>query len=118
MNYLLTEVADRERQANQARTMSLGTWALSMALVFLCLTPAGRSPVNKVVLLLSACGLTAVSRLSASNLATHDRVLQDYRDISDNQRQQLVYETLKPQVLMKPAAPDEVVTPPETPAGA
>jgi hypothetical protein len=104
MSYLLTEVADRERQANQARTMSLGTWAASMALVFLCLTPAGRSPLNKVLLLLSASSLTVVSRLTANNLATHDRILQDFRDISDNQRQQLVYEMLSPKVLMKPAA--------------
>jgi hypothetical protein len=103
MSYLLTEVADRERQANQARTMSLGTWAASMALVFLCLTPAGRSPLNKVLLLLSASSLTVVSRLTANNLATHDRILQDFRDISDNQRQQLVYEMLNPKVLMKPA---------------
>jgi hypothetical protein len=104
MSYLLTEVADRERQANQARTMSLGTWAVSMALVFLCLTPAGRSPLNKVLLLLSASSLTVVSRLTANNLATHDRILQDFRDISDNQRQQLVYEMLSPKALMKPAA--------------
>jgi hypothetical protein len=104
MSYLLTEVADRERQANQARTMSLGTWAASMALVFLCLTPAGRNPVNKVLLLLSASSLTVVSRLTAGNLATHDRILQDFRDISDNQRQQLVYELLSPKALMKPAA--------------
>jgi hypothetical protein len=103
MSYLLTEVADRERQANQARTMSLGTWAASMALVFLCLTPDGRNPVNKVLLLLSASSLTVVSRLTANNLATHDRILQDFRDISDNQRQQLVYELLSPKALMKPA---------------
>jgi hypothetical protein len=83
--------------------MSLGTWAASMALVFLCLTPAGRSPLNKVLLLLSASSLTVVSRLTANNLATHDRILQDFRDISDNQRQQLVYEMLNPKVLMKPA---------------
>jgi hypothetical protein len=114
MSYLLTEVADRERQANQARTMSLGTWAASMALVFLCLTPAGRSPVNKVVLLLSACGLTAVSRLTASNLATHDRILQDFRDISDNQRQQLVYEMLNPKMLMKPAVEVDAISQPES----
>jgi hypothetical protein len=109
MSYLLTEVADRERQANQARTMSLGTWAASMALVFLCLTPAGRSPLNKVLLLLSASSLTVVSRLTANNLATHDRILQDFRDISDNQRQQLVYEMLSPKALMKPAAEADAI---------
>jgi hypothetical protein len=113
MSYLLTEVADRERQANQARTMSLGTWAASMALVFLCLTPAGRSPLNKVLLLLSASSLTVVSRLTANNLATHDRVLQDFRDISDNQRQQLVYEMLNPKALMKPAVEVDAITQPE-----
>jgi hypothetical protein len=113
MSYLLTEVADRERQANQARTMSLGTWAASMALVFLCLTPAGRSPLNKVLLLLSASSLTVVSRLTANNLATHDRILQDFRDISDNQRQQLVYEMLSPKALMKPAVEAEALALPE-----
>jgi hypothetical protein len=114
MSYLLTEVADRERQANQARTMSLGTWAASMALVFLCLTPAGRSPVNKVLLLLSASSLTVVSRLTANNLATHDRILQDFRDISDNQRQQLVYEMLSPKTLMQPAVVEaDVIALPE-----
>jgi hypothetical protein len=113
MSYLLTEVADRERQANQARTMSLGTWAASMALVFLCLTPAGRSPMNKVLLLLSASSLTVVSRLTANNLATHDRILQDFRDISDNQRQQLVYEMLSPKALIKPAVETEAITLPE-----
>jgi hypothetical protein len=110
MSYLLTEVADRERQANQARTMSLGTWAASMALVFLCLTPAGRSPLNKVLLLLSASSLTVVSRLTANNLATHDRILQDFRDISDNQRQQLVYEMLSPKALMKPAVEGDAIS--------
>jgi hypothetical protein len=115
MSYLLTEVADRERQANQARTMSLGTWAASMALVFLCLTPAGRSPMNKVLLLLSASSLTVVSRLTANNLATHDRILQDFRDISDNQRQQLVYEMLSPKALMKPAVEAEAIALPESP---
>jgi hypothetical protein len=115
MSYLLTEVADRERQANQARTMSLGTWAASMALVFLCLTPAGRSPLNKVLLLLSASSLTVVSRLTANNLATHDRILQDFRDISDNQRQQLVYEMLSPKALMKPAVEvDAIASLPES----
>jgi hypothetical protein len=113
MSYLLTEVADRERQANQARTMSLGTWAASMALVFLCLTPAGRSPMNKVLLLLSASSLTVVSRLTANNLATHDRILQDFRDISDNQRQQLVYEMLSPKALMKPAVEAGAIALPE-----
>jgi hypothetical protein len=113
MSYLLTEVADRERQANQARTMSLGTWAASMALVFLCLTPAGRSPMNKVLLLLSASTLTVVSRLTANNLATHDRILQDFRDISDNQRQQLVYEMLSPKALMKPAVEANAIALPE-----
>lgn len=105
MSYLLTEVADRERLANQARRMSLGTWAASIVLVGFALAPGIRNhPIIRAVLILAGCGMTAVSRTAADNLATHDRVLQDFRDISDNQRQQLIYETLAPKQLMKSAA--------------
>lgn len=107
MTYLLTEVADRERLANQARAISLGTWAASILLIGFALAPSIRNnPVAKAVLIFAGCGMTAVSRATAGNLALHDRVLQDFRDISDNQRQQLVYETLAPKQLMKSAAPE------------
>ena len=109
MTYLLTEVADRERLANQARTISLGTWAASLVLMGFALAPSLRqNPVAKAVLIFAGCGMTAVSRASAGNLAMHDRVLQDFRDISDNQRQQLIYETLKPKALMKGAEADAI----------
>ena len=39
MTYLLTEVADRERLANQARAISLGTWAASILLIGFCPGP-------------------------------------------------------------------------------
>ena len=104
MTYLLTEVADRERLANQARAISLGTWAASILLIGFALAPSIRSnPLMKAVLIFAGCGMTAVSRATASNLAMHDRVLQDFRDISDNQRQQLIYESLSPKQLLKPA---------------
>ena len=104
MTYLLTEVADRERLANQARAISLGTWAASILLIGFALAPSIRSnPLMKAVLIFAGCGMTAVSRATAGNLAMHDRVLQDFRDISDNQRQQLIYESLSPRQLLKPA---------------
>lgn len=104
MTYILTEVAERERQANQARAISLGTWAASLLLLAFALAPSIRSnAIAKAVLIFAGCGMTAVSRASAGNLATHDRVLQDFRDISDNQRQQLIYETLTPKQLLKSA---------------
>ena len=104
MTYLLTEVADRERLANQSRAISLGTWAASIMLIGFALVPSIRSnPFAKAVLIFAACGMTAVSRATAGNLASHDRVLQDFRDISDNQRQQMIYESLAPKQLMKSA---------------
>ncbi len=104
MTYILTEVADRERLANQARAISLGTWAASILLIAFALVPSIRSnAIAKAVLIFASCGMTAVSRATAGNLATHDRVLQDFRDISDNQRQQLIYEALAPKQLMKSA---------------
>ncbi len=104
MTYILTEVADRERQANQARAISLGTWTASILLIAFALAPSIRSnAIAKAVLIFASCGMTAVSRATAGNLATHDRVLQDFRDISDNQRQQLIYEALAPKQLMKSA---------------
>ncbi|MBE9063295.1 hypothetical protein [cf. Phormidesmis sp. LEGE 11477] len=107
--YLLTEVAERERQANQARTQSLVLWAISIALVGFSLSPiAQNNRIVKTALLLSAAALTAASQSSATNLATHDRVIQDYRDISDNQRQQLVYELLTPKTLIKSAEEEEI----------
>lgn len=106
--YLLTEVAERERQANQARTLSLVLWAISIALVGLSLSPITRNNrAAKTALILSAAAITAASQASATNLATHDRVIQDYRDISDNQRQQLVYELLTPKKLIKSAEEEE-----------
>ena len=106
--YLLTEVAERERQANQSRLTSLGTWAVSIALVCLALSPLARNnrPI-KSIFLLGAAALTAASQASARNLATHDRVVQDYRDISDNQRQQLAYEVLSPKRLIKQIEAEE-----------
>ena len=104
MTYILTEVADRERQANQARAISLGTWTASILLIAFALAPSIRTnAIAKAVLIFASCGMTAVSRATAGNLATHDRVLQDFRDISDNQRQQLIYEALAPKQLMKSA---------------
>ena len=104
MTYLLTEVADRERLANQSRVISLSTWAVSLALVGIALTPGiRRNPAARAALILAGAAMTIVSRASAGNLALHDRVLQDYRDISDNQRQQLTYETLAPKQLMESA---------------
>ncbi|PZO49123.1 MAG: hypothetical protein DCF15_17230 [Phormidesmis priestleyi] len=113
--YLSTEVAERERQANQSRVISLSTWALSIALVGLAISPVTRNNrPTKTALLLSAAALTASSQASATNLATHDRVLQDFRDISDNQRQQLIYEAMKPADILKPseviAAPPALLT--------
>lgn len=114
MTYLLIEVADRERLANQARAISLGTWAASILLIGFALAPSIRSnSLMKAVLIFAGCGMTAVSRASAGNLAMHDRVLQDFRDISDNQRQQLIYETLSPKQLLKSADATEV---PDLPA--
>ena len=103
-SFFLTEIAQRERLANQSRTTSLLTWASSIALVGLALSPIARNntPV-KVAMLLSSAALTAASRATAGNLAEHDRVLQDYRDTSDHQRQQAMFEALKPQHLLKPA---------------
>lgn len=104
MTYILIEVADRERLANQARVISLGTWAASILLIAFALAPSIRSnAIARAVLIFASCGMTAVSRATAGNLATHDRVLQDFRDISDNQRQQLIYEALAPKQLMKSA---------------
>ena len=99
----LTEVAQRERLANQARTTSLLTWACSLVLVGLAMSPIATNKAVKFSLFLSAAALTAASRASAGNLAEHDRVLQDYRDTSDHQRQQAMFEALKPQQLLKPA---------------
>ena len=42
MTYFLTEVADRERLANQARAISLGTWAASILLIGFALAPSIR----------------------------------------------------------------------------
>ena len=107
MTYILTEVADRERLANQSRAISLSTWTASILLIGFALVPSIRNNhVMKAVLIFAGCGMTAVSRATAGNLATHDRVLQDFRDISDNQRQQLIYETLSPKQIMQSA--DEV----------
>ena len=80
MTYFLTEVADRERLANQARAISLGTWAASIVLIAFALVPSIRSnAIAKAVLIFASCGMTAVSRATAGNLATHDRVLQDFQ---------------------------------------
>jgi len=104
MTYILTEVADRERLANQARMLSLLTWAASLLMIGFALVPSiRRNPLARAALIFSACGMTVASRASAGNLAAHDRVLQDFRDISDNQRQQIIYETLSPNHLMKSA---------------
>lgn len=110
MTYLLgTEIADRERLANQSRTLSLGTWAASILLIGFALVPGIRNnPLMRAVLIFSSCAMTAVSRSTAGNLATHDRILQDFRDISDNQRQQLIYEALAPKQLLKEATPATV----------
>ncbi|MGB3298307.1 MAG: hypothetical protein WBA76_08550, partial [Phormidesmis sp.] len=108
MMYLSTEVAERERQANQSRIVSLITWAFSLALIGLAMSPITRdNRPAKTALILAAAALTATSRATATNLAIHDRVLQDFRDISDNQRQQLIYESMKPATLLKSA--EEVV---------
>ncbi|MGB3298392.1 MAG: hypothetical protein WBA76_08990, partial [Phormidesmis sp.] len=104
MMYLSTEVAERERQANQSRIVSLITWAFSLALIGLAMSPITRdNRPAKTALILAAAALTATSRATATNLAVHDRVLQDFRDISDNQRQQLIYEAMKPATLLKTA---------------
>ena len=116
MTYLLTEVADRERLANQARAISLGTWAASILLIGFALVPSIRSnAIAKAALIFASCGMTAVSRATAGNLAMHDRVLQDFRDISDNQRQQLIYEALAPKQLMKSAEAVAVEPSPQLP---
>ncbi len=116
MTYFLTEVADRERLANQARAISLGTWAASIVLIGFALVPSIRSNATaKAALIFASCGMTAVSRATAGNLAMHDRVLQDFRDISDNQRQQLIYEALAPKQLMKSAEVVAVEPSPQLP---
>ena len=103
--FFLTEVATRERLANQARTTSLLTWACSLVLVGFALSPVATNKAVKFTLFLSAAALTAASRATAGNLAEHDRVLQDFRDTSDHQRQQSMFEMLKPQQLLKSAQP-------------
>ena len=116
MTYIFTEVADRERLANQSRALSLGTWAASIVLIGFALVPSIRSnAIAKAALIFASCGMTAVSRATASNLAVHDRVLQDFRDISDNQRQQLIYEALAPKQLMKSAEAVAVEPSPQLP---
>lgn len=96
---LLTDIADRERMANQSRTLSLLTWAASLGFIGLGCSPIAKAPETKAALFLASAVLTATSYKSAENLATHDRVLQDHRDIADNQRQQLIYETLAPKAI-------------------
>ena len=102
MNHLPLEVADRERLANQARTLSLITWATSLLLIVSAMAPSiRRQPLIKSLFIFAACGMTVVSKSTASNLALHDRVLQDYRDISDDRRQQWAYEVLSPKKMEK-----------------
>ncbi|MEL6455634.1 MAG: hypothetical protein AAFQ40_13070, partial [Cyanobacteria bacterium J06623_5] len=68
--FFLLEIAQRERLANQARTTSLLTWACSIALTGIALTPiARRQPAVKAIALISAAALTATSRATAGNLA-------------------------------------------------
>lgn len=96
---LLTDIADRERMANQSRTLSLLTWVASLGFIGLGCSPIAKAPETKAALFIASAVLTATSYKSAENLATHDRVLQDHRDIADNQRQQLIYETLNPKAI-------------------
>ena len=102
MNHLPLEVADRERLANQSRTTSLLSWSASLTFIIFALLPGIRQqPIVKALFILTACGMTVVSKSTAGNLALHDRVLQDYRDISDDRRQQWAYEVLSPKKMEK-----------------
>lgn len=49
-------------------------------------------PWQRWLLLGSALGITQVSRLASGARATQDRILQDYSDISDAARQQLLFQ--------------------------
>jgi len=107
MNRLPIEVADRERLANQSRTISLTTFAASLVLVALAMAPGVRNqPFIKALFIFTACAMTAVSKSTAGNLAVHDRVLIDYRDISDDRRQQWAYDLQSPKKIEQAAAED------------
>jgi hypothetical protein len=112
MTYI-TEIAERERSANQSRYISLLTWVASIGLMGLAVSPVTRDNVPaKASLLIGAAALTMASQATADSLKTHDRVIQDYRDISDNARQQALYEAMKPKaVLEAPVAPVAALAP-------
>lgn len=102
MNHLPLEVADRERLSNQSRTISLLSWAASLLFIGFALLPGIRNqPIVKALFVLTACAMTAVSKSTACSLALHDRVIQDFRDISDDRRQQWAYELLSPKKMEK-----------------
>jgi hypothetical protein len=113
---MLTEIADRTRLANQARLNSLCACACSITLMGLSLVPAARqSPPLKAGLLVAAAALATVSKITGDEMADHDRVLQDFRDISDNQRQQAIYEALKPAAVLAPEPLPVAAMPPAMP---
>jgi hypothetical protein len=102
---LLTELAERERSANQNRTMSLLTWATSLGLIGIASYLPPSQPEARAALFGGAAVLTFASKATADTLKTHDRVIEDYRDISDAARQQHLYEALKPAAIAPAPAP-------------
>jgi hypothetical protein len=96
---LLTELAERERSANQNRSMSLLTWATSIGLMGIASYLPPSQAEARAALFGGAAVLTFASKATADTLKTHDRVIEDYRDISDAARQQHLYEALKPRAM-------------------
>jgi hypothetical protein len=102
---LLTELAERERSANQNRTLSLLTWATSIGLMGIASYLPPSQAEARAALFGGAAVLTFASKATADTLKTHDRVIEDYRDISDAARQQHLYEALKPRAMPVAIAP-------------